>query len=276
MAHPTPPPPGSVAIVTGASSGIGLALARSLAKRGYLVLAVARRADRLAALAAEAPAPRGAGAVTPLSIDLLAPGAAAAIVSRARALGPLGWVINNAGASTYGRLEDADPEREEALVRLNCEVVVGLTARALPDLVRARRGIVLNVASTAGLQPTPGWAAYGASKAFVLSFTEGLHHELGGSGVSATALCPGPVVTEFFSAMAGESPRKATLHDLSPEKVAAAGIRGALAGRAVVIPGRTNLVMAVAARYSPRALVRWVSGKIGLRYIGLPPLPPRG
>ena len=274
MAHFNPPGAGSVAIVTGASAGIGRAFARALAGRGHPVLAVARRAEKLAELVAEARA-AGIGSIEPLALDVTAEGAADRIVAAAGRLGEIGWLVNNAGGSTFGRFENADVGAERALVRLNCEAVVALTGRVLPDLVSRRRGIVVNVASSAGMQPTPGWAVYGASKAFVIAFSEGLYDELRGSGVSVTALAPGPVATEFFAASAAGRARRAPPWEISAEDCVDRAIRGALAGRALVVVGLPTRLLVFGSRFSPRALARWVSGRIGLRFIGLPPLPPR-
>jgi short-subunit dehydrogenase len=274
MARFERPAPGSVAIVTGASSGIGRAFALELARRGHPVLAVARRSERLDELAGTAKA-AGMAPIVPHVADLGAEDAAPLVRAAAAALGEVGWLINNAGASTFGRFEDGDPQRERALVRLNCEAVVALCAELVPQFVHRRRGVILNVASTAGFQATPGWSVYGASKAFVISFTEGLHEELRGSGVSAMALCPGPVASEFFSANAGGRPHKAPFYVLSPEEVVEAGLRAALAGRALAVVGTVNRVQVWSTRLAPRALARRVSARIGLGYIGLPPLPKR-
>jgi len=276
MARFNKPAAGSVAIVTGASAGLGRELARGLARRGHVVLAVARRGERLADLAREVTV--GGGRIRPLAVDVTAPDAPEHIHQAAVALGPIGWLVNNAGASNFGRLEEAEVEGERALVRLNCESVVGLTTRVLPDLVRAGRGIVLQVASSAGLQPTPGWAVYGATKAFVISFSEALYEELRHSGVSVTALCPGPIATEFFAASGGaelQPARRRPPWELSAETCAELGLRAALAGRAVAVVGGTTRLLALSGRLAPRALTRFISGKISLRYVGLPPLPSR-
>jgi len=275
MARFVAPPPGSVAIVTGASAGIGRELARQLFRRGHIVLAVARRGERLAELVTQANTTGGPGRIEPLAIDVTSEGAAGRIRFAARRLGEIGWLVNNAGGSTFGRFEEADAAAEQALVRLNCEAVVTLTARVLPDMVKAGRGIVLNVASTAGMQPTPGWITYGASKAFVLSFSEGLYDELRGTGVSATAVAPGPVATEFFAANAGTRPHRRVPWAISAELCAERALRGALAGRSLVMIGATSRLLAFSARFSPRALARWVSGRISLPFIGLSSLPPR-
>jgi short-subunit dehydrogenase len=272
MAHFNPPAPGSVAIVTGASAGLGRAFALALARRGHTVLAIARRAERLAELVGEAPGP---GRIEPLALDVTADGAATKIHEAARKLGEIGWLVNNAGGSTFGRFEDSDVAAERALVRLNCESVVALTGEVLPGLVARRRGIVLNVASSAGMQPTPGWSVYGASKAFVLAFSEGLYDELRGSGVSATALAPGPVATEFFSANAAGRNRRVPPWEVSAEACVEQALRAALAGRALLVVGLATRLLVFGSRFSPRALARWVSGRVGLRFIGLPPLPPR-
>lgn len=273
------PAAGSVAIVTGASAGLGRELARALAERGHTVLAVARRAERLTDLAAEFSAAAGAaggrGRIVPLAVDVTVAGAVEQVHDAARRLGEIGWLVNNAGASTFGRVDETGVDEQRAVVRLNCESVVALTARVLPELVRAGRGIVLQIASSAGLQPTPGWATYGASKAFVVSFSEALSEELRGSGVSVTALCPGPIATEFFAANAGDRPHKPRPWEISARACAARGVSAALAGRTVVVVGGMNRLLALSSGLSPRAMVRWVSGQIGLRYIGLPPLPPR-
>jgi short-subunit dehydrogenase len=306
MARFQPPAPGSVAIVTGASSGLGRAMARDLARRGHVVLAVARRGERLTELARahDADARAGGGRIEALALDVTAPDAADRVHDEARRLGEIGWLVNNAGSSTFGRLEASRVEEQRALVRLNCEALVTLTTRVLPELVRAGRGIVLQVASAAGLQPTPGWAVYGATKAFVISLAEAMSEELRGSGVSVTALCPGPMATEFFKSgtlegfanppavdsgggpasaprdNVGEAPavaasRRRPFWELTPEVCAEAGLRAALAGRTVAVIGRTNRAVALSGRFAPRALLRFIAAKISLRYVGLPPMPPR-
>src|ERR1700761_2040590 len=187
-----PAPAGdSAAIVTGASSGIGKQLAVILARRGYQVVLVARSADRLAELAAEL------GPQThPLPADLSDRSARAELPDRVAQLGlTTDILINNAGLSTLGLVANSVPEQEVNLVEVDVAAVVDLTSRFLPPVVDRRRGAVLNVASVAAFGPLPGQAAYGAAKAFVLSYTHSLRGELRGTGVTATALCPGPVDT---------------------------------------------------------------------------------
>jgi short-subunit dehydrogenase len=194
----SPPAGGArLAVVTGASSGMGAELARQLSRAGRPVLAVARREGRLAALAAEA-REAGQAAIHPLALDVTAPGAAARVREAARALGGAAWLVNDAGYGLYGAFERADPERLTAMVRLNCETLVAFTRTFLEDLRAAGRdGALLNIASAGAFQPLPFMAVYGATKAFVLSFTEALAEELGSAGPAVVAFCPGPVKTEF-------------------------------------------------------------------------------
>jgi hypothetical protein len=271
---PRPPAEGSLAVVTGASAGIGRGFALALARRGHPVLAVARRAERLEALAEEARAAGGA-AVTPLPLDVTSDEAAGALRDAARALGPVGWVVNNAGGGTVGPFDEAAVDGQRRLVRLNCEAVVAVAGALLPALVAQRRGVLLNVGSLAGVKPTPGWSVYGATKAFVISFSEGLHEELRGSGVGVTALCPGPVATEFFEAQGNDEARRPPPHELGVPAVVEAGLRGALRGRAMVVPGATNKLSALAMRLVPHALYRRLAASTSLRYVGLAARPRR-
>ncbi|HEX2659805.1 MAG TPA: SDR family NAD(P)-dependent oxidoreductase [Polyangia bacterium] len=272
MARFNHPAVGSVAVVTGASSGLGREFARTLALRGHVVLAVARRREPIAQLAAEVATAGGPGRIEPLAQDVTAPDAPEVIHAAARRLGQLGWLVNNAGSATFGRFEQSPPDEERAQVRLNVESVVMLTRRLLPDLVQAGRGIVLNVGSSAGLQATPGWVVYGASKAFVIAFSEGLFEELRGSGVSVTALAPGPVTTAFFGDGAAAHTRKPLPWELSPADCAARAVRAALAGKPFYAPGLMVKLLAFGSRFSPRGAARRVSALIGLRFVGMPPM----
>ena len=263
-----------MAVVTGASSGLGAEIARQLSRAGHPVLAVARRADRLEALAAEARA-SNAAPVHPLPLDVTAAGAAAALRDRARELGGAAWLVNDAGSIHVGRLDESDPAEVAALVRLNCESLVTILATMLPDMIAAGRGVVLNVASLAGMNPTPFWATYGASKAFIIALTEGVAEELRGTGVTMTAFCPGPMTTELFARLESGRARRRPRHELSPEAAARSAIRAARLGRVVVVPGIVNRVLAWSSALSPRALVRRVASRTTLGYVGLPPLAPR-
>jgi short-subunit dehydrogenase len=179
------------ALVTGASSGIGEQFARQLAERGHDLVLVARRADRLEALAAELPTE-----VKVVTCDLGSE--AASLPDRVRELGvEVELLVNNAGFGTHGRVWEIDEGRDAEMVRVNCEAVVVLTRAFLPAMVERGRGGVIVVASTAGMQPLPYEAVYSASKAFALHFTEALHTELRGTGVKCLAVNPGPVRTEW-------------------------------------------------------------------------------
>jgi uncharacterized protein len=183
------------AVVTGASSGIGRALARELAQRGYRVLAVARRRDRLEALAREMGAQRRL--VEPLVADLKTTDGLASVARRIAELGSIDILINNAGIVTAGDFAGAALDEELGSIRLNVDAVVTLTRAVLPVMVRARRGAIVNVASVVAFQPFPHFAVYAATKAFVLSFTEAVAEELRGSGIHVLALCPGAARTEI-------------------------------------------------------------------------------
>ncbi|HEU4974764.1 MAG TPA: SDR family oxidoreductase [Baekduia sp.] len=251
------PSPESTALVTGASSGIGADLARQLAARGHGVVLVARRADRLEALAEELRAQHGVRAEA-LACDLADPEARDALPGRVEALGlTVDVLVNNAGYGSAGQFVDLDVAAETDMVRLNCEAVVALSGAYAPQMAQRGRGAILIVASSAGMQPIPGQATYAASNAFALSFSEALHTELGPRGVAVTALCPGPVNTEF-AARAGLSeafaqvPRFARV---SSEDCARAGIEGLARGRRVVVPGAPIKVMTIAGHHTPRSVL---------------------
>jgi short-subunit dehydrogenase len=260
-----------LAIVTGASSGIGREIARQLAARGRPVLAVARRLDRLEELAAEARANQGATIHT-LQLDVTRPESAFALRDRARALGGAEWLVNDAGQMRVGPVSGADPAQQAAMVRLNCEAPVAICAAIVPDLVARKAGVVLNVASLAGMQPTPFFAAYGASKAFLITYTEALREELRGTGVSVTALCPGPVATELVDAgIPDAGDRKPPSYEIDAAACARAAIDAAERGRMFCIPGAFNRVQAVVTAVSPRPLVRRVARRAALKYLGYDP-----
>lgn len=226
------------AVVTGASSGIGEAVARRLAAEGADLVLVARDRTRLEALAADLGPYHGVD-VEVLDADLSTVEGRGAVEARlSDGAAPVDLLVNNAGFGTTGDLVDLDPEAEDRQVQVNVLAVLRLTRAALPGMVERGRGTVVNVASLAGLYPTPGTATYGATKAFVCSLTDALHEELRGTGVTATAVLPGFTRTEFQE-RAGWRPQ-AYLPDavwMTADEVAAAALDGAAAGRARVVPG---------------------------------------
>jgi short-subunit dehydrogenase len=250
-------PPASesaTALITGASAGIGAELARELARRGHGVTLVARREQRLRELASDLSAAHGIRAEAVVA-DLGEPAERDRLATR---LGELGLaveiLVNNAGFGDTGDVTATERERIVSMVRLNCEALLDLQARFTPGMVERGRGAVINVASTAAFQPIPGTATYAATKAFVLSLTEATHAELGGSGVTATALCPGPVRTEFVE-VAGVGGAEENLPGIfwtAVEDVARAAVDGADNGKRVVVPGLINRVGGLTGQHSPR------------------------
>jgi uncharacterized protein len=240
------------ALITGASSGIGEAIALELARRGYQLVLVARRADRMHALAASLSTKAHV-----LPADLSSRADRAALADRVAALGLAPDIlVNNAGVAGRAQVAKSVPEQQLNLVEVDVAAVVDLCSRFLPGMVERGCGAVLNVSSLAGFYPTPGQAAYGAAKAFVLSYTESLRSELRGTGVTATALCPGPVATELDDAAgfsAGE--RAAVLPSFlwkPADEVARAGIDGLATNKARVIPGGANRLTAAICRVAPQ------------------------
>jgi len=250
------------AIVTGASSGIGTEIALQLALRGHGVTLVARREDRLKDLARQI-SDSGVRAEV-LAADLTDAKDRAALPARIAETGlGVSALINNAGMSTMGRVATSDPEAELAMVELDVAAVVDLCSRFLPEMVSRGAGAVLNVASTAAFQPIPYQAGYGASKAFVLSYTRAIRQELKGTGVTATTLCPGPVKTEFGD-LAGMGDIESTMPDIvwvEAEEVAKAGVDAMAKGKGEVIPGPINRVTAAFGHLAPTALVLPVISK---------------
>ena len=248
-------------LVTGASSGIGADLARVFAERGYALVLTARRGDRLEALAGEL---RGRGAAVEVVVaDLADAGALERLVAEIEARGlPLHTLVNNAGFGLRGRFATLPYERQIAMVELNVTALTKLTRLFLPGLIARGRGGVLNVASTAAFQAGPNMAVYYATKAYVLSLSEALHEEAKPHGVTVTALCPGPTATEFAKTADVEMTRLFRFGAMSAVEVARAGVAGYEAGRAVVVPGLTNRIGALAAQLGPRAVARRIAGKL--------------
>lgn len=255
MALP-PPSPSGTALVTGASSGIGAELARELARRGHHVTLVARRRQRLTSLATEIREELD-GEAEVIAADLADAGSRGLMLEELRSGDrSVEILVNNAGFGHRGNFATSDTDRQLEMVRLNVEAVVELTGRFLNEMVARGRGAVINVASTASFQPLPGSATYAATKAFVLSFSEAVATELGGRGVTVTALCPGPVKTEFGE-VAGYGRIEQQTPDLiwmSAADVAREGVSGAERGKRVVVPGLFNRAGALAGQHSPRAI----------------------
>ncbi len=248
-----------VTLITGASAGLGVDFALQLAARGERLVLVARRRDRLEALAAEL------GNARAVAMDLSEPGAVGRLIADIAAHGEtVTCLVNNAGFGLAGRFAELDGARQRSMIDLNCGALTELAHAVLPAMIAAKSGAILNVASTAAFQPGPGMAVYFATKAFVLSFSEALHEEVRGYGVSVTALCPGPTATEFGE-VAGWG--KNTLIDrfsATSADVVRAGIAGMDKSRAIIVPGFINKAGAQGHRLLPRWLLRRIAGSIKL------------
>jgi hypothetical protein len=244
-----------VALITGASEGIGRELAKCFAADRHDVIVTARNEARLNELAAELRAAHGV-AVTVIPMDLSPEGAAEALFQAVAAKGlEVEWLVNNAGFGNYGLFLENDPAAEQRLVDVNISALMQLTRRFAPAMVARGRGKILNVASIAAYTPGPLLTVYYASKAFVLSFSEALDCELSGTGASVTALCPGPTRSEFGrrAGITGGPMKGSALHETSAA-VARAGYRGMMKGRRVVYPGLRHTLMAWITRLSPRRI----------------------
>jgi short-subunit dehydrogenase len=244
------------ALVTGASSGIGLELSRLLARRGHDVILLARREEVLSALADELRRAHGV-ACTVLAADLSRREAPREVDEelRARAM-EVDILVNNSGFGWFGHFAEADLQRQLDMLQVNITALTELTGRLLSPMLARGSGRVLNVASTAAFQPGPLMAVYYASKAYVLSFSEAIAEELAGSGVTVTALCPGPTRTAFQDE-AGLV-RSGFLYGrmvADAAGVARYGYEAMMAGRRVAIPGLLNRTLAAAVRFAPRRLV---------------------
>ena len=240
-----------VALISGASAGLGVEFARQLSAKGHRLVLAARRKERLDALAAEL------GNARAVEIDLSEPGAAGRLMADiARHGEQVDLLVNNAGFGLTGRFAELDGARQRRMIDLNCGALAELAHAVLPGMIERKAGAILNVASTAAFQPGPGMAVYFATKAFVLSFSEALHDEVKRHGVRVSCLCPGPTRTEFRS-VSGFDP-KGPLGKLSADAVSvvASGIKGLDINKAVVVPGLTNKVISQVHRLFPRALMR--------------------
>lgn len=246
-----------VALVTGASAGLGVEFARQLAKRGHSLVLVARRKERLEELAKEL------GNARAVAIDLSKKDAAAKLLADVAKNGEVvDLLVNNAGFGLIGWFAELDASREQQMIDLNVATLTDLCRAVAPAMIERKSGGIINVASTAAFQPGPKMAVYFATKAFVLSLSEALHEELKRHGVKVSCLCPGPTRTEFgdvagfggngmFDKVAMEAPA-----------VVAAGLDGLDKNKAVVIPGLVNKAGAFSGRLVPRSIVRKIAGAI--------------
>jgi short-subunit dehydrogenase len=239
-------------VITGASSGIGAELSRGLARRGFPLLLVARRRERLDELAGEV-AEEFSVAVEVMPLDLSDSKARAKLADRLRTE-PIAGLCNSAGFGTSGVFHELPIDRESDEVTLNALALMELTHAVLPGMVDRGAGAVMNIASIAAFQPLPYMAVYSATKAFVQTFSEAVHEELHGTGVSVTALCPGPVPTEWAEIASAER-FSIPLAQVSPHDVAEAAIGGMLAGKRTVVPGVVPKIASTSGRYIPRSLL---------------------
>jgi short-subunit dehydrogenase len=246
-----------VALITGASAGLGEEFARQLAKRGHRLVLAARRKDRLDALAAEL------GNARAIAVDLSTADAVAKLVADLDAAGEeVELLINNAGYGLIGAFVELEPARQREMIDLNVGALTDLCRAIAPAMIARKAGGIVNVASTASFQPGPRMAVYFATKAYVLSFTEALHEELKPHGVHVTALCPGPTKTEFgdVAGFGGNGMFDRLAMQAGP--VVAAALQGLDRNDAVVVPGLTNKIGAAGTRFIPRPLLRKIAGAI--------------
>jgi short-subunit dehydrogenase len=253
----------SVSLITGASAGLGVDFSRQLSAKGKRLVLVARRRDRLEALAAEL------GQSRAVEADLSLPGAIDRLMADLAAHGEhVDLLVNNAGFGLTGRFAELDGKRQREMIDLNCGALTELAHAVLSGMIERKSGGIINVASTAAFQPGPGMAVYFATKAFVLSFSEALHEEVKKHGVVVSALCPGPTATEFgqVAGFKPSGPSAKLFVDMAADSasVVRAGIDGLEKGRAIVTPGLMNKATAQAHRFFPRSWVRRIAGTIKL------------
>jgi short-subunit dehydrogenase len=252
----------TTALVTGASSGIGAAIATVLAERKYDLVLTARRAERLEALKAELGAAHGVS-VDVIALDLGVPGGADALYRRAHALGkPIGVLVNNAGFGVYGKSLEADDDSIRGMLELNVIALTTLTHAFGRDMVKAGSGRILQVASIAAFQPSPLYAAYAATKAYVLQLSVAMQHELAGTGVTITTMNPGLTESEFHERAQHIKPKSMDWMYMSARKVAEIGVDAMLAGRTVVTPGVLNKLAGSGAKWVPRSVAAAVAGSM--------------
>jgi short-subunit dehydrogenase len=248
------------ALITGSSGGIGEEFANQLAKRGVNLVLVARRAEKLEQLRATLTGRHPDLVVDVIAADLAEPGSAADLATKIGDLGRrIDILINNAGVGLHGKFVGQDPDTNAAQIQLNCGTLVDLTARFLPSMTAAGHGVVINVASTAAFQPTPGMAVYGATKAFVLSFSEALWQECKDTGVKVLALCPGATETEFFARTGQEF---LTEGRQTPKQVVDTAMAALEKSSPTVVSGWRNTLLANGYRFTPRRLMVQISEQL--------------
>jgi short-subunit dehydrogenase len=253
-----------VTLITGASAGIGAELARVFAAKGHRVALVARRADRLAALASEIAA-GGTEAPIVIACDLHATDAGDRIsAALAEAGAEVEYVVNNAGYGLFGRAVEIDRVEQLGIIDVNIRALTDLSLRFTDSLIRNRGGI-LNMGSVAGFLPGPGMATYYASKAYVLSFTEALRQELAPRGVRVTLVCPGPVPTEFQNRAGFKPGFDSAILNVPPADVAKQAYHGLMANKRIVLPGLGIKMVPTALRFFPRGFILGAVGRFQLR-----------
>jgi short-subunit dehydrogenase len=246
-----------VALITGASAGLGVEFARQLSKRGHRLVLAARRKERLEELANEL------GNARAVSIDLSKSNAAAKLIADLDANGEtVDLLVNNAGFGLIGRFAELDAKRQRQMIDLNVGTLTDLCRAVAPGMIARKSGAILNVASTAAFQPGPKMAVYFATKAFVLSLTEALHEELKPHGIKVSCLCPGPTRTEFGDVAGFGGNGMFDRVAMNAREVVEAGLKGLNSNRAVVVTGWVNKIGAASTRFAPRAIVRKIAGAI--------------
>jgi short-subunit dehydrogenase len=248
-----------LAVVTGASAGLGVEFAKLAAQGGYEPVLIARRKDRLEAVASQIQKATGQKCWV-IDADLQAAGAARGIWKRIEAIGqPVEALVNNAGFGSKGKFTDLPIHREIEMIQLNVTALVELTAFALHGMRQRKKGYVLNVGSTAGFLPGPYMATYYATKNFVNAWSEALHTEMKPDGVLVSVLAPGATATEFAQVANMEKSRLFAASQASASDVARAGWRGMKQGRAVIVPGLLNQMMMFSLRITPKFMIRWIA-----------------
>ena len=246
-----------VALVTGASAGLGVEFARQLNKRGHRLVLAARREERLRSLAQEL------GNARAVAVDLSSASAPARLIADIEANGEVVDVlVNNAGFGLIGQFASLDPKRQREMIDLNVGTLTELCRAVAPGMIERKSGSILNVASTAAFQPGPKMAVYFATKAFVLSLSEALHEELKPYGIKVTCLCPGPTRTEFGEVAGFGGNAMFDKVAMKASEAVKAGLEGLERNKAVVVPGLVNKAGTMGTRFAPRFVVRKIAGAI--------------